>query len=214
MYASINLLIADDHDVFSQRLCTNIGAAPGLSLLAVAQGSAHLLQLMEEHHPDVVVTETELADGDGIDTGCQIRKIYPHVGVVAVGLHPPKPTIYKALAGDIGAYLLRKNDTKVFVDAIKTVYAGRTYYTNNDRVSFYTSSMIKETKPPFLPREIRIIQLICHQKNSQQIAEELCLSHRTIEDYRAVIMQKMGVTCAAGLAVYAVEHGLLEDITV
>jgi DNA-binding NarL/FixJ family response regulator len=119
---------------------------------------------------------------------------------------------------DAGArgYLLKNAHREELVQAIKTVQAGGNYFSNatsKKLVSLIASGKHnpyqKNGTMPFTEQEMRIIKMICRQFTTKQIASELGLSPRTVEDYRHRIQEKTGARCAVGIALYAVKNNIV-----
>ena len=213
----INVVIADDHEIFRDGLKLVISKSPHIKLVAEAANGSELVELVLAHHPHVVVTDIKMPIKDGIEATRIIKEKAPEVGVIGFSMFDEDDLIMEMLEAGATGYLLKNADKEEVLEAITTVYQEETFYCKN--TSKKLAMMIakskfnpysKKKRPEFNDREQEVIQLICQELTNKEIAEKLFMSVRTVEGYRLRIQEKMGVKNTVGLVIYAIQHDLFK----
>lgn len=213
----INIIIADDHEIFRDGLKLMLGKYPEIKIAGEAQNGVELIQLVNEHEPDVILTDIKMPVMDGIDAVKKIIATNKDAAIICLSMFDEDDLVLDMIEAGARGYLLKNSDKAEILDAITTVYNGKYYYsksTSQKMINLIAKSRVnansKQTKPEFSEREIEIIQLICNERSNKEIGDELFLSSRTVEGYRQRIMEKMDVKNSVGLVVYALKNGIVK----
>jgi len=189
---------------------------PNISLVASYESGESLLAGFERVQPDVLLLDIQLPGIKGDDLAALIRERWPSVRILAMtGFDTPFYVRAMIEKGCLG-YLLKNTDREKLVHAIETVYQGETYVDEvlKEQLLRHVLKLKKPAvpgNPPVLTRrEKDILRLIAREYTSQEIADELFLSLRTIEKYRLNLLQKLHVRNTAGLVKVAISMGLAE----
>jgi DNA-binding NarL/FixJ family response regulator len=184
-----------------------------LEITGEAGNGKELLDSVRQHRPDVVITDIEMPVMNGIEATKEIKKEFPETGVIALTMYGDDYLIEDMLEAGANGYLLKNTTSEELVTAVKTVHEGHPYFCN--ATSLRLSKLIAKNKilqdqkkADFSEKEIEIIQLICEQYASKEIADKTSLAHRTVEKYRDHIMQKTGSRNVVGIVIYAIKHGI------
>lgn len=213
----INIIIADDHELFRDGFKLMLSKQTNIKILAEAENGKELLDLVEKHQPQVVITDIKMPLMDGIEVAKKITEKYPTIGVIALSMFDEDDLIIDMLEAGAKGYLLKNADKEKILEAIRVVYEGNPYYchtTSNKLTQMIAKSKhnpYKKRKPiEFSEKEIEIIQLICKSLTNKEIGEKLFMSTRTVEGYRLRIMEKMDVKNPVGLVLFALKTGLVK----
>ncbi len=213
----INLVIADDHEIFRDGFKLTISKVEDIHLLGEASNGRELVELCQIHNPHVVITDIKMPIMDGIEAAKKIRETMPHIGIIGLSMFDEDELIMEMLEAGAKGYLLKNADKQEVIDAIKTVYNDEPFYcrqTSNKLAQMIAKSKFNpyasKPKVEFTEKEIEIIQLICQEFTNKEIADRLFLSIRTIEGYRLKILERMEVKNTVGLVVYAIQHDLFD----
>lgn len=213
---SIKVVIADDHELFRDGLKLMLGSFTHITICAEAENGKQLIELVEVHQPDIVITDINMPEVDGIAAAKIISERHPATGIIALSMYDDDDLIIDMLeAGAIG-YLLKNAHKNEVIAAIESVNSGNPYHCQNTskkllhliKTSRYNPYKGK-AKSVFDEKELKIIELICNQLTAKEIAEKIFLSPRTIEGLKIKIMDKMQVTNNVGIAIYAIKHRLI-----
>jgi DNA-binding NarL/FixJ family response regulator len=212
----IRIVLADDYPIFRKGFKTLIDqyAPSKINILAEAGNGKELVQAVENHKPDVVITDIRMPLMDGMEATRIISQRFTATAVIALSMSADKNTVLSMYQAGAKGYLLKEAEHTEVLNAIETVYRGDTYFCST------TSAMLaslygldkpgkSKTKTSFSDKEVKIIQLICKQFTTKQIAGMLKLSIRTIDDHRYKIQEKMQVKNMVGIALYAVKNEIV-----
>lgn len=212
-YNTIDVIIADDHEIFRDGFAIMVNKHPDLKLLGEAANGLELVKLVEKHQPDVVVTDIKMPLMDGIEATKQILEKYPHVGVIALSMFDEDHLIVEMLEAGAKGYLLKNAHKDEIAAAIKAVHRDEPYYCRN--TSHKLAQLIarsnftpdrKAAKPHFTKIELEIIRHLCNGESSKIIADHLQIATRTVETHRHNILKKIDAKNTASIVVYAVKN--------
>jgi DNA-binding NarL/FixJ family response regulator len=212
----IRVLVADDHAIIREGLRVMLGNQPDMEVLGAATNGREAIRMVDEYEPDVVVMDISMPELNGIEAIQQILPRHPHMRVIVLSIHETKPYIFRTLNAGAKGYLIKETAGLEVVDAVRAVYRGERYLSQRisdllTDVSFRNLEVPIEVSPleQLSPREREILQLVAEGKTSQEIAERLSISPKTVDTYRSRLMRKIGVDDMAGLVKFAIQHGVI-----
>lgn len=212
---TITVVIADDHEIFRDGMKALLSKLPNVSLSGDADNGQSLIQLVEKVHPDVVITDIKMPVMDGVEATKYITKNYPGTSVIALSMFDETSLILEILEAGASGYLVKDCDKTEIKEAIDAVHNKEQYYcrhTGNKLLQMMAKTAKKqEEKIPALQltdKEKEIIQLLCEQFTTKQIAEKLFMSPRTVEGYRLKILEKLDAKNTVGIVIAAIKYGL------
>jgi len=208
----IKIVIADDHELIREGLSLILAKEPNISIMGIAANGQELVTLVQQHRPQVVLTDIVMPVMNGIEATQRIKDILPEIEVIALSMFDDQSMIVDILeAGAIG-YLLKNADKSEILDAIQAVSEHEHYYCKaiSIKLARYVSQSRTKQKAAvhFSEKQLEVIRYICMEFTTQEIGKELYLSKRTIDGYRSAILEKMNVRGTAGIVIYAIQHGL------
>lgn len=213
MKTDIRVIVADDHPIVRQGLRQVIEADPQLKVIAEAGDGQTALDMMQTLQPEIAVLDIDMPEMDGFAVARALREQQLNTAVIFLTIHREEDLFNEAL--DVGArgYVLKDSATTDIVAGIRAVARGE-HYTS----PALTSSLINRrqraaglrqqnpTLNDLTTAERRILQLIADYKTSREIADELCISYRTVETHRTNICQKLGLHGSHALMKFALAH--------
>jgi DNA-binding NarL/FixJ family response regulator len=209
----IRIVIADDHPIVRSGLRTTIETEPRLRVVAEAGEGVAALAFIEQHQPQVAILDVNMPGLSGFELMRVIRARKLPVAVIFLTIHSDEVMFNEAL--DLGAlgYVLKESAVTDIVASVKAVAAGQPFISSAltghllSRTARATG--LAEHKPglsDLTATERRILRLIAQQKESKDIAEDLAISYRTVENHRAHICRKLGLQGHNALLRFALEH--------
>ena len=211
----IRVVLADDHELFRDGFSVMIGKEPQIDLAGQAENGEMLLQMTEQLQPDVVITDIQMPVKDGIAVMHEMKRLHPHIGVIALTNHDEENLIVEMLEAGARGYLLKTAHKAEIVEAIKTVHLDGTYYCHSTYpklAQLIANSSFnpyrKTKKAEFNDREKEVMRMICQGLTNKEMALKMFLSPRTIENYRENILEKIGENNTAAIVIYAIKHGI------
>jgi DNA-binding NarL/FixJ family response regulator len=218
-YPPIKIVISDDHELFREGLTNVINkkSKGRIEIVGEAGNGAKLVKLVEQKKPDVVVTDIMMPEMNGFDACRAITKKFPDIGVIALSMLEDTEAFYDMLEAGAKGYLVKNSPAPEIVDAIETVHKGEMYYCsvsskslirkigNSVHNRFKLSNTIQ-----FSDTERNIVKAICKQKTTKEIAHELHLSEKTIEQYSKKIKEKTDAKNLVGIALFAIKNKIVD----
>ena len=209
----IRLLIADDHPLLRAGLRQVIATDPGLQIIAEAEDGATALQLLVAQQPDVAVLDIEMPNLTGFALLREMRAQRLTTAVVFLTMYHDEEMFNEAL--DLGAlgYVLKDSATTDITGAIRAAASGQPYI--SPAISAYlfhratrTTTLVQQLPGlnDLTPTERRVLKLIAENKTSKEIAAELFISYRTVENHRSNICQKLDLKGSHSLLKFAFDH--------
>ena len=210
----IKILLVDDHPLFREGLRSLIDKGETTRVIAEAGDGAEAVRLAAELQPDLVIMDLTMPVMNGIDATREITGKYPGIRVLALSMETSRFFVVEALKAGATGYVLKDTAFAELADAIDTVAKGETYLPR--KVATLLVREFLQCIPEDMTvvyqnlttREREILQLIADGNSIKEIAYELGVSHKTVENQRQAIMQKLNLFSIAELTKYAVRHGL------
>jgi DNA-binding NarL/FixJ family response regulator len=212
--ASIRILIADDHGVVAEGLRHLVGATPDMEVIGLAENGREAARMAFEAAPDVVLMDHAMPVLNGTEATRLIRERLPHTRVIMLSMYSDAVHVYRALQAGATGYIVKKSVAKEVVDAILAVHRGGRYL-SRQLAHVITDQMVDRSAPEdpldrLSSRERQVLQLLAEGHSIAEIAATLALSPKTVETYRARMMEKLGIFDLAGLVRFAIQQGLTE----
>lgn len=209
------IVIADDHAIVRAGLRTLIHDDIGLDLIGEAAGGYEAIELVEKHHPDVLVLDISMPDLDGISVTRKLKPDFPNLRILILTLHEDEALVKEAIKAGAAGYILKRAAEAELITAIQVILRGDMYIDPVMLRSLFgeTEAPTHPENPPtetLTPREIDILKLIVEGYTNRQIGEQLNISIRTVEGHRANIADKLGLHSRLELVRFARQHGMLK----
>jgi two-component system response regulator NreC len=214
--AKIRILLVDDHAVLRAGLRALIATQPDMDVVAEAGDGDEAVRRAVTSRPDVAIVDITMPGGGGIKTIERIRQAVPATRVLVLTMHDLPAYLRAALAAGAVGYVVKRAADSELLAAIRDVHRGRTVLDPNLAARVVQSGLRRRpgppgpgATPPLSPREREVLELVAQGFTNQQIADRFGLSVKTVETYRARLVEKLGLQSRAELVRYALDSGLL-----
>jgi DNA-binding NarL/FixJ family response regulator len=192
------ILIVDDHPAVREALALRIGRQPDLEVCGEAADIGEALRLVADTEPDVAVIDISLKSGSGIDLIKRIKDRNDHVRMLVWSMHSESLYAERALRAGAMGYLNKDQATEKIIEAIQQVLAGRIYLSGEQTAQMLNRVVgghVADRGPveTLSDRELEAFELIGQGLTTEQIAEKMHVSPKTVETYRARIKEKLGI---------------------
>ncbi len=211
----IRLLIADDHAVVRSGLKTLLASADGIEVVGEADSGAETLRQVESLRPEMVLLDISMPPDSGVKTAQQLKEKHPALIVLFLTMHEDETLLHEALRAGAAGYLIKRADESEIVQAIHAASRGDLYVHPamtrallHPTAAAATGDRRASATEVLTPREVDVLRLLVRGNTNRQIAGLLGLSIRTVENHRANLMGKLGLSSRVELMNYAEEHGL------
>ncbi len=194
-----------------RRSAPNSGAAFG-ALTNAASGTSGPLRPAGEFLPDVVLLDISMPGMDGIAAAQHALERYPGLRIITLSMYGEQDYYFKMVSLGVKGFLLKSSDIAEVYAAIEAVAEGGSYFSQELLTNLVGSlrTAPAHDEPLLSGRELEILLLICRGLTNAEIADNLFISKRTVDNHRANILEKTACKNTANLVVYAIKNGLVE----
>jgi two-component system response regulator NreC len=211
----IRILIADDHGLVRAGLRALLRAESDISVVGEAANGEDAQKLVKELYPDIVLLDINMPGPDGIEVTRSLKKIAPETKVLVATVHEDESLFQEAIKAGAAGYIVKRAVESELIDAIRAVQRGDIYvHPSMTRALLKDpSASAKPSNAPLeslTPRELDVLRLIAAGYTNRQMADELSISVRTVEGYRANLMSKLDARGRVELVSYARQNNLID----
>jgi DNA-binding NarL/FixJ family response regulator len=212
MAAEVNILIADDHPIFREGLRQLIEKESGFKVIAEADNGETAFDLLKTHLPAVAVLDLDMPTMDGFAVAANVRSLKLPVKVVILTMHKDELHFNQAIDLGVSGFIIKDSAAHEIVNCIKAVNAGGEYF--SPALSSFLLGRTRRSADAqkqfglggLTPTERRVLYLLSDLKTSREIASELGISPRTVENHRAHICSKLDLQGTHALVKFALDH--------
>ena len=207
----IKVIIVDDHPVVRRGLRQIIEDESDMEVAGEAKNAGECFSLVRQTDCTLVVLDITLPDRSGFDVLKQLKYEHPNIPILILSVHPEDQYGLRFIKAGASGYLMKEGAPEELVKAIRKVNAGGKYVSAS-LAEKLVSNLGALSKPPhenLSNREFQILCLIAEGKTPKGIADELCISEKTVSTYRSRILEKMEISTNSGLTRYALENKLI-----
>ena len=212
----IRLIICDDQEVVCQGLKAILGTSDDMEVIGIGNNGMDALDLIEKHHPDVVLMDLKMPIMNGIHATKAIKEKFPETKVLVLTTFDADAWLFDAIRNGADGYLLKDTSREALIHAIEEVHAGRTPLDSKVAGKLF-HQLSKQALPGdttlgqnLTDREQEILKLISHGMTNAEISQSLFLSEGTVRNYVSSILEKLDVDDRTQAAVLALRYGLVE----
>ena len=209
--AKIRILIVDDHTLFRSGLRMLIGERSDMEVVGEASDGEEALTLAKKLSPDIVLMDITMPGSGGLVATEKIRENCEKTRIVILTMHEDPVYVRSALAAGATGYIAKKAADSELISAIRAVNHGRTFIDSSqaENTLFPANGKRKHAHGQLSEREYQVLKLLARGYTHHQIAEEISISVKSVETYRARMTKKLELHSRADLIRYALETGLL-----
>lgn len=202
------VLIVDDHPVFRRGLRSLIDTSRDFVVVGEADNGRAAIDVVGDLAPDLFILDVEMPVLDGLDCARELRERYPEIKVVFLTLHRDRQILKAMRALGVSGYILKDSALDELIVCIQTVIAGEVYESRQlshlgDVMGLYDLEALLDR---LTPAERAVLRSVAESKTSNDIARELFVSIRTIQNHRSKICEKFGVQGNNALLRFALEN--------
>ncbi len=208
----MNVILADDHTIVRHGLKQLLDREADITVLGEAANGSEVFTLLREHHVDVIVLDISMPGRNGLETLKDLKKLYPHVPVIMLSMHPSDQYAVRVLKAGAAAYLTKESAPNELATAIRKAHSGQKYITPEVGAilaDFVGHGSQEDPHRILSDREFEVFCLIGAGNGLTQIADRMNLSVKTISTYRSRILGKTGFQNNAEITRYTIQRGLV-----
>ena len=217
--APLKLLLADDHPVLRAGLKALLSAEADFEVIAEADNGTTTVELASRLRPDLILMDVSMPGMNGTEATRQIKRAFPERAVLAISVHEEASFARMLLDAGANGYALKRSACDELVRAVRTVAAGDTYVDpslagqllrlTQRRPASLNAGAVGAPAVSLSEREAEVVRLLAEGLTMKEMAQQLALSPRTLETYRARALEKLNLKTRAELVRYAIHCGWL-----
>jgi DNA-binding NarL/FixJ family response regulator len=209
----LRILIADDHPIFRKGLRQVIETEAHLKVVAEADDGAMALQQIRQLQPDIAILDIHMPNMSGFELARTVEEQGIEIGVIFLTMHKAEDMFNAAMDIGVKGYVLKDSAVTDIVGSIKAVMDGQPFI--SPQLSSYLlnrstrAAALRQHRPrlnELTPTEWRVLRMLAEYKTSRQIADELCIHPRTVDNHRANICTKLELRGSHALLKFVIEH--------
>lgn len=203
------VLLVDDHSVVLEGLELLLSTFNFVEKTNKAIDKKTLQYILQNSSlPDIILLDIELGNSDGVELCKDLKNKYPNIKIIALTSYSDTYTVKSSVKAGFDGYLLKSDDREIVMMALQKVTAGETFYSPQLKNLFFQQS-ISNKSSVLTKREQDVLKLIADEKTTKEIANELFISEKTVENHRSNLMLKLEAKNMAGLVKRAISKGLI-----
>ncbi len=210
------VLLVDDHKVVVEGIKSALADHADLEVVGEARNGHQAVKLAGSLNPDIIVMDISMPGLNGIDATLQVKKLNPDIRIIIFTMYSQKEYIIDLFKAGISAYVLKEDPLSDLFFAIQAVKKGGTYF-STAAPTLLVRHLVeleggKKTKDGFdrlSLREREVFQLLAEGMAIKDIADQLCISRKTVESHKYNIMEKLNASTVVDLVKIAIQKGLV-----
>jgi len=214
----IKILIADDHTMFVDGIESILKTESDIKVIGRCYDGLSIIPFIQKESPDILLLDVNLPGKNGIEVCKELNAKYPTVKVLAISMFNEESYVSEILNNGAKGYILKNTGREELLLAIHTVQEGKTFFskevTNTIMKGLMNSRKNGSKKSAFFPkisrREKEVLNLIVEEHTTQEIADKLFISLKTVESHRSSLLSKLNARNTAGLVRITLENKLLD----
>jgi len=216
MSPKYRIVIAEDHTILREGLRALLSSNPDFEIVGEAEDGREAIRCVEKLKPHLVLTDLSMPRMNGMEAIREIRRRAPETKVLVLTVHKTDEYILATLQAGADGYLLKDSTHAELLAAVRHVLSGKHYISPgiSDKVldGYLEGRKTLKTRTSWetlTAREREILKLIAEGYKNKEIADDLCISVKTVEKHRANLMEKLNLHNVQALTTYAIERGLV-----
>ncbi|HEX8847504.1 MAG TPA: response regulator transcription factor [Pyrinomonadaceae bacterium] len=214
--SKLRILLADDHTLIREGLKALINAQPDMDVVGEASDGKAACQEAKALRPDLVVMDVSMPELNGAKATERLKQALPEIKVLALTVHEDKGYLQQMIQAGASGYMLKRAAAEELIHAIRTIAAGGIYL-DPTLMSKVVGSSRRQTLDGVLKshdlseRETEVLRLIALGYSNKEIASHLNISVKTVETYKARLMEKLDLHSRVDIVRYALQQGLMQE---
>jgi len=211
MMVPLQIVLVDDHRLFRSGIASLINKLPQYKILFEAGDGEELARkLTPKVKPDILLLDINMPKKDGIETAQWLRSNYPDICIIVLSMFEDAEKVLQMVKLGVKGYLLKDAEPYEFEQALQRVSQGEVYYPD-----FVTRHLVQNfhhqaEQVKLNTRELEFLKLAGSELTYKEIADQMCISARTVDGYRDQLFEKLQIKSRVGLVLYAIKNKLIE----
>ena len=215
MKGPVKILIVDDHQMFIDGIKALLNSQKKYKIVNEARNGIEALEAIDTNEIDIIITDLSMPEMDGIELIKKVKYDYPAIKILVLSMHNNRETISEILMSEAEGYILKNTGKHELLVALDRIHNNGTFYSHEvtslmmDKIRYDKKS--QQSIDHLTEREKEVLSLIVREYSSEEIAEKLFISKRTVDTHRINILKKTQSRTIVGLIKFAFLSGLIQN---
>jgi DNA-binding NarL/FixJ family response regulator len=205
----MKILLVDDHAILLDGLENLLKDTENIIVVGKEGTVAGALNFLKSNEVDILITDYNLPDGDGLGLVRAVKRILPEIKILVLSMHDETHLVKEILKEGVNGYLLKKDSQDELLNAMDAISDGKIYLSNDISNMLIQGLNQPDEQKLLTEREREILMLIAKEYTNKMIAEELFISERTVETHRKNIFRKTKTSSLVGLIKFGYANNLI-----
>jgi DNA-binding NarL/FixJ family response regulator len=205
----MKVFLVDDHAIMLDGLVALLKTDEEIEIVGTAGTVGDAMDFLKMNHIDVLVTDYNLPDDDGLSLVRKVKRLWPEIKILVLSMHSESHLVKEILKEGIDGYVLKKDSKDDLIDALYSVKKGNLFVSNEINNMLVRNLHQPDEQKLLTEREREILKLISKEYTNRMIAEALFISERTVETHRKNIFRKTKTSSLVGLIKFAYANNLI-----
>jgi DNA-binding NarL/FixJ family response regulator len=212
----IRILVVDDHTIVRDGICALLSLAADMEVVGEAANGQEAMEKVKELAPDVVIMDIAMPLLGGMEATRRIRKQFPGTRVLALTQYADKEYVFPVIEAGAHGFISKTAASSELVVGIRSIYRGDSFLSPSVAKllveNVQTGGNLQERRDPYdqlTGREREVLKLLAEGHTTQEIAEILVISPKTVEGYKTNLMDKLDIHNRVDLVKYALRKGII-----
>jgi DNA-binding NarL/FixJ family response regulator len=214
MCEPVNILLVDDHQMFIDGIKALLRNEKHFKIIDEALSGKTALEKIKSNEVDILITDISMPEMNGIELTKIVKKDYPQIKILVLSMYNDTNVANEIMMSEAEGFILKNTGKQELVSALESIANDGTFYSREVLLSMMAhlkkEKISEEETAPLTDRELEILQLICEELSSEQIAEKLFISKRTVDTHRQHIYEKTRCKTIISLIKFALRHNLVQ----
>lgn len=211
----IKVIVVDDHTIVRDGICALLALVKDIDVVGEASSGSEALKMLKSLEPDVVLMDIAMPDMGGLEATRYICKEYPKMKVIALTQHDDKEFVFPVIEAGASGFISKMAASSELAAGIRSVFRGDSYVSPSVAkvlIEDYQQKGIRGSHDPYrqlTEREREVLRLVAEGHTTQEIADALVISPKTVEGHKTSLMTKLDIHNRTELIKYALRKGII-----
>lgn len=208
----IKVMVVDDHTIVRDGICALLALVKDIEVIGEASNGGEALKMVKSLEPDVVLMDIAMPDMGGLEATRQICTEFPEIKVIALTQHDDKEFVFPIIEAGASGFISKIAASSELAAGIRSVFQGNSYLSPSVAKILIEDYQRKGSRDPYsqlTERERDVLRLAAEGHTTQEIADVLVISPKTVEGHKTGLMAKLGIHNRTELIKYALRKGII-----
>jgi two-component system response regulator NreC len=208
----IRVLVVDDHTIVRDGICALLALVKDMEVIGEASNGSEALKMVKDLEPDVVLMDIAMPDMSGLEATRRIRNEFPKTKVIALTQYEDKEFVFPIIEAGASGFISKVAASSDLASGIRSVFQGDSYLSPTVARVLVEDYQHKGSRDPYnqlTARERDVLHLVAEGHTTQEIADALVISPKTVEGHKTSLMSKLGIHNRVDLIKYALRKGII-----